>query len=258
MPPTREAAEMQPELPHDAAHYFLLMDPAWEPEPGEEVPPLEVVVGGWPVTDGGDIGAFRANPGYVPSDENAPTDPLDAVLRLVMSHRADAEQLQLVLRDSVLDIGMDGDGRPLVARSPDGVPCVVVATGPAHRARSAPPAWRRGDLDDLVTLLVDGVDVLVNPGGPAATRLTGEFVRETVLMTDAEVSAAAGRCLRADDRVAVVRWDTPPADGDAARPGGGAQPAAPTPTGAPDDGSTPERHSGELVPDRNPIPAYRS
>ncbi|WP_435823025.1 type VII secretion system-associated protein, partial [Micromonospora haikouensis] len=233
MPPTREAAEMQPELPHDAAHYFLLMDPAWEPEPGEEVPPLEVVVGGWPVTDGGDIGAFRANPGYVPSDENAPTDPLDAVLRLVMSHRADAEQLQLVLRDSALDIGMDGDGRPLVARSPDGVPCVVVATGPAHRARSAPPAWRRGDLDDLVTLLVDGVDVLVNPGGPAATRLTGEFVRETVLMTDAEVSAAAGRCLRADDRVAVVRWDTPPADGDPGPPRRGAPPGPAAPPRAP-------------------------
>ena len=144
--------------------------------------------------------------GYVPQDENAATDPLDAVLRLAMSGQADAEQLQLMLRDSLFEIGMNGDGRPLIARSPDDVPCVVVVTSAVHRARVDSPVWRRADLEDLVQLLADGVDVLINPRGPASTRLTGGFIRDTVLMSDSDVAAASER-FRTDERIAVVPWE---------------------------------------------------
>jgi hypothetical protein len=197
---------MQPETQDRTENYFLLMDPSWDPEPDVEVPPIDAIIGLWPLHDDGTIGRFRANPDYVPHDENSATDPLDAVLRLAMSGQADAEQLQLMLRDSLFEIGMNGDGRPLIARSPDDVPCVVVVTSASHRARVDPPAWRRADLEDLVQLLADGVDVLINPRGPASTRLTGGFIRETVMMSDDDVAAAWMR-FRTDDRIAVVPWE---------------------------------------------------
>lgn len=201
-------------------HWFLLMDPAWAPSEEDEPPPPEAVVGLWPVEAGGRVGRFRANPDYVPADEHSPTDPLDAVLRLVLHGGAEAEHVQLMLRDCLFDVAMNGDGKPLVVRSPDDVACVVVATAEPHRRRVSSPQWRRIDLDELVMLLADGVDVLFNPGGPASVRLTGDFLRETFMMSDDEVSAVHDR-FRRESGVRVAPWgpgedETPAAQGSAA------------------------------------------
>ncbi|MFC0547893.1 type VII secretion system-associated protein [Kutzneria chonburiensis] len=165
----------------DTQDFFLLMDPSWNPDRG--TPPAEAVVGLWPVEDG-TVGKFRSNPQYVATDGNSPSDPLDAVLRLALRGRAEARHIQLMLRDSLFDLAMNGDGRPLVTTSPDDVPCVVVASGEPHGQRVSAPRWRRVDLGDLVVLLADGVDVLFNPGGPASVRLTGDFLRETMMLGD--------------------------------------------------------------------------
>lgn len=202
-------------------NWFLLMDPSWSPSAEDETPPIEAVVGLWPVEDGGRLGKFRANPEYVPSDEDSPSDPLDAVLRLMLQGRAEVEHIQLMLRDSLFDIAMNGDGRPLVTKSPDDIPCVVVATGEAHRRRVGSPEWRRIGLDELVVLLADGVDVLFNPAGQASVRLTGDFIRETLKMEDERAAE-----LYADHQetagLRVVAWDAPeapaPADGAGAGP----------------------------------------
>jgi hypothetical protein len=172
--------------------WILLMDPAWRPAHENETPPIEAVVGLWPVAED-EVGKFRANPEYVPADENSPSDPLDAALRLVLRGSAGADQIQLMLRDSAFDIAMNGDGRPLITKSPDDLPCVVLATGEQHRRRVSSPEWRRIDLDELVVLLVDGVDVLINPAGPASVRLTGDFMRETSLLNDVEVAELHAR-----------------------------------------------------------------
>ncbi|MEV0700609.1 type VII secretion system-associated protein [Saccharopolyspora sp. NPDC050389] len=169
-------------------NWLMLMDPSWAPASENEAPPLEAVVGLWPAEEGGKLGKFRPNPEYAPSDENSPSDPLDAVLRLVLQGRAEVEHIQLMLRDSLFDIAMNGDGRPLVTKSPDDVPCVVVATGEPHRQRISSPDWLRIDLDELVVLLADGVDVLFNPAGPASVRLTGDFMRETLMLDDEQVA----------------------------------------------------------------------
>ncbi|MCK2244219.1 MULTISPECIES: type VII secretion system-associated protein [unclassified Crossiella] len=174
-------------------NWFLLMDPEWRPATEHEPPPLEAVVGLWPVEEGGQVGKFRANPEYVPADENSPSDPLDAVLRLVLQGRAEVDHIQLMLRDTLFDIGMNGDGRPLLTRSPDDLLCVVVASGEQHRRRISSPEWRRIDLDELVVLLADGVDVLFNPGGTASVRLTGDFMRETLMMGEEEVAELHAR-----------------------------------------------------------------
>nr|WP_191257673.1 type VII secretion system-associated protein [Amycolatopsis oliviviridis] len=187
-------------------NWFLLMDPAWSPSTGDEPPPIEAVVGLWPLEEG-KVGKFRANPSYTPTDENSPSDPLDAVLRLVLQGRAEAEHIQLMLRDTLFDVAMNGDGRPLATKSPDDILCAVVATGEPHRRRIASPDWRRVDLGELVELIDGDLDVLFNPAGPAAVRLAGEFLRDTMVMDDervAELYASAGQDASG---LQVMPWD---------------------------------------------------
>ncbi|GAA1027212.1 MULTISPECIES: type VII secretion system-associated protein [Amycolatopsis] len=169
-------------------NWFLLMDPAWRPQSENEPPPIEAVVGLWPVEEGGKLGKFRANPQYEPSDENSPSDPLDAVLRLVMKGDATAEHIQLILRETLFDIAMNGDGRPLITQSPDDKLCTVIVTSEVHRLRINAPDWARVDLDELVELLEDEIDVFINPGGPSAVRLDGDFIRETLMMDEEELA----------------------------------------------------------------------
>ncbi|EQD82328.1 hypothetical protein A8924_5848 [Saccharopolyspora erythraea NRRL 2338] len=191
----------------DAAEkWFLLMDPAWSPTADEPDPPVSAIVGVWPLEDGA-VGKFRPNPGYEPSDENSPSDPVDAVLRMMVRASADADQLRLILRDSVFDLAMNGDGRPLVTRSPDDVLCAVVATSEPHRLRITSPSWRRVDIDELVELLADDADVLFNPGGPATVRLVGGFIRSVPALTDDEVAEMHDKYVGdLDGRVEVMPW----------------------------------------------------
>ncbi|BCJ52712.1 hypothetical protein Asp14428_41870 [Actinoplanes sp. NBRC 14428] len=169
--------------------FFLLLDPEWLPEDEEDVPPFEAVVGMWPLDADGSPGRFRSNPEYRPVTDNSPSDPIDALLRLAMRGDAEIEQLQLVLRDCLMDQAMNGDGRPLIVRFDDH-PCAIVATSTPHRDRIASPDWRRAGLDEVVAALADGTDLLFNPGGPAAVRLTGDFVRATVTMDEDELAGA--------------------------------------------------------------------
>jgi hypothetical protein len=114
-----------------------------------------------------------------------PGDRLEELFRLAARGQVPAEQLRLALCRSRFDVALDGDGRPLIGPSPDGRPCVAVATSVAHRERVTAAGWRRVDLPDLVCLLPDRVDVLVNPTGPAPFRLPGNTVREALLSCDA-------------------------------------------------------------------------
>lgn len=198
-------------------NWFLLMDPAWRPASENDPPPVEAVVGLWPVEEGGSVGKFRANPEYVPSDENSPSDPLDAVLRLVLQGRAEMQHIQLMLRDSLFDVAMNGDGRPLVTKSPDDIACVVVTTGEPHRMRVSSPDWRRVDLEEVVDLLADGVDVLFNPGGPASVRLTGDFLRETTMLDDEKVAELYAEHRDAEG-LRVVPWEVSSVDPTAEAP----------------------------------------
>ncbi len=188
--------------------YFLLMDPQWRPQPGDEAPPMEAVVGLWPLAADGAVGSFRSNPGYLPRDQDAVTDPLDAMLRLVLQGRARAERLQVMMRDALLGAAVGGDGRPLIALSPDQVRCVMVATSVTQQRRVSSPDWQQVDLMALVGLLPDGVDVLFNPDGPVPFRLTGDFVRETAIMSDEDVAAAHAsmRAELAGQQLEVIPW----------------------------------------------------
>ncbi|MEU8367310.1 type VII secretion system-associated protein [Micromonospora tulbaghiae] len=108
-------------------------------------------------------------------------EPLDVLLRRMMRGDATVEQVQAALRASPLDLAMNGDGRPLVVRSFDDEPCVVVAASADERARTFAPQWRRVGAVELAELLPDGIDVLVDPGGPEPVRLAAAVVWHALL-----------------------------------------------------------------------------
>ena len=113
-------------------------------------------------------------------------EPLDALLRRMMRGDATIEQVQSALRGAPLDLAMNGDGRPLVVRSFDDMPCVVVATSAATRAATFAPGWRPVELAELAELLPDGIDLLVDPDGPEPVRLAAAIVWHALLPADEE------------------------------------------------------------------------
>ncbi|MEU8068907.1 type VII secretion system-associated protein [Micromonospora sp. NPDC049151] len=111
-------------------------------------------------------------------------EPLDVLLRRMMRGDAPVERVQSALRGSRFDLAMNGDGRPLIVRSFDDMPCVVVATSAEKRARTFAPRWRRVETAELAELLPDGIDVLVDPSGPEPVRLAAALVWHALLFTD--------------------------------------------------------------------------
>lgn len=170
------------EDPTDQEARLLLVDQFWYPDPDDEdeedLPP-EAIIGHWPVSGDGQLGTFSANPDYLPSDEESPSDPLDAVLHMLVDGEARSAHLQVMMAGCPLDVAMNGDGRPMVLKEEDGALSLVVTTGDAHRERFRAPDVRRTDLAGLVDMLGEEHDVVLNPGGPSATRLANGFVRST-------------------------------------------------------------------------------
>lgn len=158
-------------------NWFVLLDPAWRPaNPAAQAPP-EAVVGGWMLDEDGKPGPFQPNPDYVPGDESTPTDPADAVLRLLAAGQDVGDQLVPTVRDAVLEIAVDEQDQPIVSAAPDGVPCVLVATAPVHRERVDVRDWWPVVGAKLPEIVPQGMDVLLNPGGPASFRLSTEALR---------------------------------------------------------------------------------
>ncbi|MFL6124414.1 hypothetical protein [Actinophytocola sp.] len=187
------------------SEWTFMIDPAWQPADEDDEPPFEAVVGGWFLRDDGEVSLFRPNPGYQPSRPGLPTDPADAALqRLAAAASEDVtdgatedategaaedatdgandtdrgEALLSALAEVLLGVAVDEQGIALVVPAPDGVPSVLVTTAPPHRARVDTPAWREVTVTELaVALPPQDVDVLLNPGAPASTRLTADAVR---------------------------------------------------------------------------------
>jgi hypothetical protein len=154
----------------------ILIDSTWQPAAEGDNPPPEAVLGGWRE------GRFDPNPLYRPSDPDSPTDPAEAVLRLVLRGEADGAELLPMLQHAVLGVAVDKSGVVLVVRSPDGVPCVLVTTAPAHRASVPAPGWQEGvSLADIAEALpAQGIDVLLNPGSRHSMRVLADAVKRFV------------------------------------------------------------------------------
>ncbi|APU16970.1 MULTISPECIES: type VII secretion system-associated protein [Actinoalloteichus] len=159
-------------------HWVVLPSPSWQHVEGESPPPDEIV-GAWPYDGQGGFGVFEPNPGYVPSGPEIPTDPADAAIRLALGGDESATgEIVPLLWNAALETPVADDGTPLIATSPDGVPCVVVTTAAINRGRVEAPLWRRVTAGELVELLPPETDLFINPDGPAAMRLDAVAFRE--------------------------------------------------------------------------------
>jgi hypothetical protein len=174
-PPAGEATDEPPECPPGRQvdvpdNWLLLVDPAWVRQ-GDERPPRGTIMGGWLLDHHGRPGLFRPNPEFRPTGPNAPTDPVDALLRLLGRGEQVADQLVPTLLDAIVELAVDQVDRPLVGPAPDGVPCVGVATAPLHRVRATGARWREVAGRHLVGTVPRDIDILLNPESPASFRL---------------------------------------------------------------------------------------
>ncbi|MEU5846082.1 type VII secretion system-associated protein [Saccharopolyspora shandongensis] len=166
------------------SEWALVIDPAWRPESDEEEPPNEAILGSWQIGADGTVSTFQANPGYLPSREDSATDPVDAVLQLVVRGDYSGEALLAAMRDALLLIALDDGGNAVVALSPDEVPSVLVATSPVHARRVDVPTWREITAKALADSLPgEGVDMLLNPGAPTSMRVLASSLKHAVADT---------------------------------------------------------------------------
>jgi hypothetical protein len=157
---------------------LLLIDPSWQANTPAENLPADAIAGGWMLADDGTTtGPFEPNPDYVPRDPTTPTDPLDTVLRMIADGAELGERIIPTLRDAVVHIGCDEQNQPLIGPAPDGVSCVPVATAEVHKRRVAADRWFPVAGSKLAEIVPHGVDILINPGGPAQFRLATETLR---------------------------------------------------------------------------------
>jgi hypothetical protein len=157
--------------------WLLLLDRGWKRASPWSEPPTEAVIGGWMMDEGGKAGPFQPNPAYLPGDEATPTDPTDALLRSIAAGNPVGEELPALIRDSVVEIVCDEQDEPIVDTAPDGVRCVLVATAEAQKVDVEPNRWWPVLGSELPSVVPSGIDILLNPGGPAPFRLAAEVLR---------------------------------------------------------------------------------
>lgn len=161
-------------------HWYVLFDPGWNGDPTHGNPPLTVIVGGWRFAVDGGLGPFQPNPHYRPLTSETPTDPIDALLRLVRTEKAgDACSAQIIptLNHTVIGIACDDQSRPLIAFSPDDRPCTVVVTAEVHKKRLDVQHWVSIIGSNLPNVLPNDTDVWFNPSSAHQFRLDGSILR---------------------------------------------------------------------------------
>lgn len=159
--------------------WYLVIDPVWRPVDEHDEPPTEAVVGGWFLDTDGVIGLFEPNPDYEPSRLGLPTDPVDAVLQLVVDGEADDDVVLGQLPQVRLGLAVDNEGRTVIAPAPDDVLSALVTTAPIHRERVQVDRWQEVTIRELIRALPnEGVDVLLNPGAPASMRIQTSALKQ--------------------------------------------------------------------------------
>ncbi|MFR9774081.1 type VII secretion system-associated protein [Nocardia sp. SC052] len=154
----------------ESAGWIALTDPRLQPADSSEPTPPEAIVGGWVLNEDGSPGLFEPNPSYMPAD-GSPSDPVDAVLRLVAAGADAAGEIVPAIHGALVEIGCDDDDQPLIGRDPDGVACVVVVTAAVHKYGLDVERWALVPGALLPNIVPPGVDIMLNPAGPAAMRL---------------------------------------------------------------------------------------
>ncbi|MFI9413973.1 type VII secretion system-associated protein [Nocardia gamkensis] len=158
-------------------NWFVLLDPDWSGDPTQNPPPAEVMVGGWRLEQDGTLGPFWPNPGYRPQTPDTPSDPIDALLRLITAGEDCGDQIIPTLLHTVVEIACDEDDQPRTALSPDDIPCMVVVTAELHKQHLPVPRWIPVTGSRLPEIVPADTDVLFNPAGGHPFRLATAAIR---------------------------------------------------------------------------------
>jgi hypothetical protein len=138
---------------------------------------MEVIVGGWMIGESGEVGPFQPNPRYLPGNDETPSDPTDALLRLIAEGEPVGDELVESIRNSVVEILCDEQDAPIVDNAPDGVPCVLVVTAEAQKVDLRSARWWPVLGSELPWIAPSGTDILLNPNGSAPFRLAAGILR---------------------------------------------------------------------------------
>lgn len=169
--------------------WFVLPAPSWDSAAPPSTIPPESIVGGWPMQADGRIGPFQPNPGYLPADNSTPSDPIDAILRLVSAGESDlGDELVTMLGHSVIEIGCDENYSPQIGASPNSPQCIVAATAEVQKRLVDVAHWVPVLGHQLPQIVPPGVDIVLNPTGTAPFRLLITAMEEasTELRAEAE------------------------------------------------------------------------
>ncbi|MEU7765439.1 type VII secretion system-associated protein [Nocardia sp. NPDC049190] len=153
--------------------WVVLVDPRWRSSAASDVPPSSMMVGAW-MLDEGVPGPFEPNPGYMPAEDGAPSDPIDAVLRLAADGADVGGEIVPAVRGAVVEVACDEHDQLMVGLSPDGIRCIAVVTAATHKRHVEAQRWNPVLGRMLPQVLPSGVDIMVNPGSPAQFRLRAE------------------------------------------------------------------------------------
>ncbi|MGW5751314.1 type VII secretion system-associated protein [Nocardia rhamnosiphila] len=170
-------APMDPSSAVRQGDWFVLFDPNWSGNPTDKTPPVEVMVGGWRLEEDGELGPFRPNPGYRPQTPNTPSDPIDALLRLIAAGEDRGDRIIPTLKRTVVEIACDDQNQPRVALSPDDIPCVVVVTAEIHKHHLPVSRWLPVLGSRLSEIVPAGTDVWFNPSSDHRFRLDTDVIR---------------------------------------------------------------------------------
>ncbi|MFJ6378998.1 type VII secretion system-associated protein [Kitasatospora sp. NPDC092039] len=149
-----------------------LVDPHWQ---GEGEPPDWAVIGRWRAGEDGSVEEFAPNEEYRPSplalDWPAPTDPVDAAVRLAATGYGPSGEVYRELASARVAVLLDDSGSIGGFGLPDGEPAVAVFSARSWLEAAGSPAHAVVAPGTLLERLPPGLGIVVNPGAPAAMRL---------------------------------------------------------------------------------------
>ncbi|MEU9169958.1 type VII secretion system-associated protein [Streptomyces sp. NPDC048420] len=160
-PPITDALRAQ--AAQQRGGYVYAIDPYFDPDGA--VPPYGIV-GGWSVSDTGQLVEFSHNPNYRPSpvalEFPAPATALDAAMHQAVTGYATEADLLTAFRDATLMLfAQEGQQGLYTVVDDDGTRYVPAFTHPTH----APANWHQWHHTTGHQLAAAGVPVRLNPGG---------------------------------------------------------------------------------------------
>ena len=186
MEKTRQGAGLEVEMPEKLRRaarlapesWIQIVDPAW---PQETPPPVYAIAGGWRIDANGEPAQFEANPDYRPSPRARglpePSDPVDQAVQLGGSGYGPPDAVLDELLHATVAVPIRPDGTLLSGVDGEGARVIAVYSSPTHAETGGVGAHRVMSGQQLAIEIPEDLDVLINPDGVVAARISARDLR---------------------------------------------------------------------------------